>query len=220
MTWFDPYEDLFFGWEALCSYLYNFTLSGCDYVPLAATTGYPTYRPTYLQEELFQYHWSFILLGIALLSCSGCTLLKCICCQDDFEECCDCECYDEEDESSIEVDMAQDERNAQQHGGEPDVIAQADGSSSLSLSIKGGPAGRASSPSLSIKDSEGEPPRGEHEVSLEFSPEGRELAPGEEEPGVRPVYVDMEQSVSTSHRILALAEITSQSATLDYSEGD
>jgi len=205
MTGSDPYEDLFFGWEALCTLLWNFTLSGCDYRTPAPTTGIPTYLPTVHPQEDFTFHTSFILLGIALLSCSGCTLLKCICCQDDFENCCDCECDDEE--SSTQVDMAQEEWNALQDEevGEPDRIVEDDGSSSLSLSIK---------------VSEGEPPAGEPEVYLKYSPEEGELAPGEQEPGVRPVYVDVERSESTSNRILALGEIRTYSQTLDYSEGD
>jgi len=210
MTGLDPYEDLFFGWEALCTLLWNFTLSGCDYHIPTPTTGFPTSLPTIHPQEEFVFHTTFILLGIALLGCSGCTLLKCIFCQDDFESCCDCEwCeYDDEEyESSTQVDMAQEEWNAQgdEEVGEPDRILEVDGSSSLSLSIK---------------VSEGEPPAGEPEVYLKYSPEEGELAPGEQESGVRPVYVDLEHSESTSNRILALGEITTQSVTLDYSEGD
>lgn len=207
MTYFDPYEDLFFGWEALCTLLYNFTLGECDYDIPTLTTGFPTYRPTMPPQEELTFSFLYILLGIALLSCSGCTLLKCICCQDDFEGCCDCEwcdCEYEEYESSTQVDMAQEEWNVQEDG-EPDRIVEVDGSSSLSLSIK---------------DSEGEPPAVEPEVYLQYSPEEGELAPGEQQPGARPAYVDMELSESPSNRILVLGEITSQTFTLDYSEGN
>jgi len=201
LTYLDPYEDLHFGWESLCTFLWNFTLRGCDYV--IPITGSPTSPPTFPEQDVSFPYFTLMLLGIVLLSCSGCTVLKCICCQDDYESCCDC-CEEEED-SSTEVEMAREEWIAQEDG-EPDGIVQEDESSSLSKSIP---------------DLEGEPPKGE-QVYIELSPLEGELSPGLQELEVRPLYNETEESESFPHRVLAPGEISydSRSITHDCIEGD